>query len=64
MQFELILARQIPSGSRGHVPMIFMPKMLYILIVSVDILKHFFNKNVAKNLLKYNNLKYNRQYVK
>ena len=60
MQFELILAWQITSGSWGHRPMIFMPKMLYFLIFcslrSIFTFKQNFNKNVAKNLLKYNNL--------
>jgi len=36
MQFELFLARQITSWSWGHGPMIFMPKMLYFLILSLD----------------------------
>jgi len=31
LQFELILAWQITSGSRGRGPMIFMPQMLNLL---------------------------------
>ena len=41
LQFELILALQITSGSRGRGPMIFMPQMLNFLmfsLASLDIL--------------------------
>jgi len=60
MQFELILARQITSWSRGHGPMIFMPQMLYFLffcsLASLDIL--FLTKECGlkppKNTITYN----------
>ena len=49
--------------------MIFMPKHATFpnflgSLRSIFIIKQNFNKNVAKTLLKYNNLLYNRQHVK
>jgi len=57
IQFEIILAWQITSGSMGHGPMIFMPKILYILIFcSLRSIFHFIKKKIRmwlKTSLKY-----------